>query len=178
MTMQQNVLSIYFIVSTKYNWSRRNHQLTTLWQRHCRFSSAGNIDVCLLLHTHMSGRSFLWRPSLCFLWLYILQFLSLNKLCARALSLCLFRVALKVCSQLLPGYMHTTLSWQCVRVCQICFTNLVLVFLVVEADEPAESSDTERWKSVDRALSSLGLKSSGSGKSSSVSGSSTSVCSQ
>ncbi len=53
-------------------------------------------------------------------------------------------------------------------------TNLVLAFLVVEAEEPAESSDTERWKSGDRGLSSLGLRSSGSGKSS-VSGSTTSM---
>ncbi len=62
----------------------------------------------------------------------------------------------------------------CVCVC-VFDTNLVLAFLVVEAEEPAESSDTERWKSGDRGLSSLGLRSSGSGKSSSVSGSTTSM---
>lgn len=54
-------------------------------------------------------------------------------------------------------------------------TNLVLAFLVEVAEEPAESSDTERWKSGDRGLSSLGLRSSGSGKSSSVSGSTKSM---
>lgn len=73
-------------------------------------------------------------------------------------------------------HIWAALSQQREKVCVCVFdTNLVLAFLVVEAEEPAESSDTERWKSRDRCLSSLGLRSSGSGKSSSVSGSTTSM---
>lgn len=106
-----NLLSIYFIAPTKYN------SLTTRWQRHCRFSSAENIDVCLSLHAHTSSWGFLWRTSLCFLWLYCSPYYkfypSPNCVWKLSLSLCLFRAALKVCSQLLHGYIHIPLSSVC-----------------------------------------------------------------
>lgn len=67
MTMQQFTVNIFY---STHKIQSLSHYLTTRWQRHCRFSSAGNIDVCLSLHAHTSSWGFLWRTSLCFLWLY------------------------------------------------------------------------------------------------------------